>query len=96
MQDGVDYRNYAERSIRVGIEQGLPLPVPRVMFPLHPYYYVNGYSVMMLEEKMLRIRATDEFKNNHERAIRSHKIVKEMLEHRIKHQYKGEIGRAHV
>ena len=41
---------------------------------------------MRLEEKMLRIRATDEFKNNHEiAAIRAHKIVKEMLEHRMKH-----------
>jgi hypothetical protein len=92
VQDGVDYRNYAERSIRVGIEQGLPLPVPRVMFPLHPYYYVNGYSVMMLEEKMLRIRATDEFKNNHEIAIRAHKIVKEMFEHRM--ETSNTIGRS--
>jgi hypothetical protein len=38
---------------------------------------------------MLSIRATDEFKNNHEIAIRSHKIVKEILEYKIKHQYGG-------
>ena len=38
---------------------------------------------------MLSIRATDEFKNNDERALRAHKIVKEILEYRIKHQYGG-------
>lgn len=38
---------------------------------------------------MLSIRATDEFKNNDERALRAHKIVKEILDYKIAHQYGG-------
>ena len=87
VQDGIDYRNYAER--RVAIERGLPLPRPRLMFPLHPCYYSQGQCAWSLNRKMLSIRATDEFKNNDERALRAHKIVKEILDYKIAHQYGG-------